>query len=238
MSDDQQLTKLQGRVLTFSEELRDLILTFEMLAPIAEDNELLKKFSGTKQAFGLEIIRGSLIQECIIRITKLTYDPEPQNPTAKTLIKGIAILPSDLLAKLKDGFSVPIKAVPAANRPGTEADSQILAEIEKMEAEEFRRDFDHYWLELKNEWAWFEEQRNTFLKLRDKRFAHLDVKLVDQQYQLTDVKGPDWSTVKEAVRRLVRVAELLLTLVHRTDEGFDQATQIAKRIGADYWQGH
>ena len=216
MSDDQQLTKLQGHVLIFSEELRDLILTFEMLVPIVENNELLKKFSGTKQAFGLEIIRGSLIQECIIGITKLTYDPEPQNPTAKTLIKGIAILPADLLAKLKDAFSVPIQAVLATNLS----------------------DFDQYWLKLKQEWAWFEENRNTFLKLRDKRFAHLDVKLVDQQYQLTDVKGPDWSTVKEAVRRLVRVAELLLTLVHRKDEGFDQATEIAKRIAADYWQTH
>ena len=238
MSNDQQLTKLQGHVLIFSEELRDLILTFEMLVPIAEDNELLKKFSGTKQAFGLEIIRGSLIQECILGITKLTYDPEPQNPTAKTLIKGIATLPSDLLAKLKDALSVPIKAVPAANRPVTEADRQILAEIEQMDAEELRRDFDQYWLELKKEWAWFEEHRNTFLQLRDKRFAHLDVKLVDQQYQLTDVKGPDWSTVKDAVRRLVRVAELLLTLVDRKGEGFDQTTEIAKRIAADYWQGH
>jgi hypothetical protein len=227
MSNDQQLTKLQGHVLIFSEELRDLILSFEMLVPIAEDNELIKKFSGTKQAFGVEVIRGGLIQECIIGITKLTYDPEPQNPTAKTLIKGIATLPSDLLAKLKDALSVPIKAVPAANGPVTEAD-----------AEELRRDFDQYWLELKKEWAWFEEHRNTFLQLRDKRCTHLDVKLVDQQYQLTDVKGPDWSTVKDAVRRLVRVAELLLTLVHRKDEGFDQATEIAKRIAADYWQGH
>ena len=214
MSDDQQLTKLQGHVLIFAEELRDLILTFEMLAPIAEDNELLKKFSGTKQAFGLEIIRGSLIQQCIIGITKLTYDPEPQNPTAKTLIKGIAILPADLLEKLKDAFPVPTKAVLATSR----------------------RDFDQDWLELKQEWAWFEEHRNTFLKLRDKRFAHLDVKLVDQQYQLIDVKEPDWSTVREAVRRLVRVAELLLTLVHRKE--FDQATEVAKRIAADYWQAH
>ena len=216
MSDDEQLTKLQGHVLIFSEELWDLILTFEMLVPIAEDNELLKKFSGTKQAFGLEIIRGSLIQECIIEIIKLTYDPEPQNPAAKTLIKGIAILPADLLAKLKDALPVPIKSELATNR----------------------RDFDQYWLELKQEWAWFEEQRNTFLKLRDKRFAHLDVKLVDQHYQLTDVKGPDWSTVKEAVRRLVRLAELLLTIVHRKDEGFDQAIEIAKRIATDYWQAH
>ena len=64
------------------------------------------------------------------------------------------------------------------------------------------------------------------------------MKLVDQQYQFTDVKGPDWSTVKEAVRRLVRVAELLLTLVDRKGEGFDQTTEIAKRIAADYWQGH
>jgi Asp-tRNA(Asn)/Glu-tRNA(Gln) amidotransferase A subunit family amidase len=234
MSNDQQLENLKRNVLIFTDELRDLILVLEMLVPIAEDTELLKKFSGTKQAFGVETIRGSFIQECIIGITKLTYDDKSQNPTAKTLIKGIATLPSDLLAELKDAFSVPIQA---ANWPVTEADAQILAEIEQKDAEKLRWDFDQYWLELKKEWAWFEEHRNTFLKLRDKRFAHVDVQLVDQQYHLNEIKWPEWNTIKDAVRRLVRIAEALLTILHRKDESFGQATKIAQRIAADFWQG-
>jgi hypothetical protein len=43
MSADQQTDKLKGHVLVFSEECRYLIQSFQMLLPIAEDNELLKR---------------------------------------------------------------------------------------------------------------------------------------------------------------------------------------------------
>src|SRR5258708_21614932 len=122
MSNDQQLNKLKGHVLIFSDEFRDLILGFEMLVPVAENQELLKRFSGTKRAHGLQIARGSLIQECIIGITKLAYDRDSKNPTAGRLIETILNLPSRTLNKLKDAFSVPIKAVLASDRPSTEAD--------------------------------------------------------------------------------------------------------------------
>ena len=43
MSLNQQIDKLKGHVLIFSEEFRDLIQSFEMLVPIAEDEALLKR---------------------------------------------------------------------------------------------------------------------------------------------------------------------------------------------------
>jgi hypothetical protein len=117
MSNGQQLDKLKGHALIFSEEFRGLILNFEMLSPIAENQQLLKTFSGSKRANGLQIVRWSLIQECIIGITKLAYDSGSKNPTAGKLIEAILNLPSTTLDKLKDGFSVPIKAVLASDRP-------------------------------------------------------------------------------------------------------------------------
>src|SRR5260221_2655669 len=141
MSIDQQIDKLKGHVLIFSDEFRDLILGFEMLVPVAENQELLKRFSQTKRAHGLQIVRGSLIQECIIGITKLAYDPGSNNPTAVRLIETILNLPSRTLNKLKDAFSVPIKAVLASDRPSTEADLQFWQEIEKMEVQELRQSF-------------------------------------------------------------------------------------------------
>jgi len=80
---DQQIEKLKGHALIFSEELRSLIQSFEMLFPMAEDHELLHKISGAKRARGFSVNRWSLIQECIIGITKLAYDAGPQNPIAR-----------------------------------------------------------------------------------------------------------------------------------------------------------
>jgi hypothetical protein len=232
MSNDQQLDKLKGHVLIFSEEFRDLILGFEMLVPAAENQELLKRFSRTERAHGLQIVRGSLIQECIIGITKLAYDPGSKNPTAGRLIETILSLPPQTQNKLKDAFSVPIKTM---NRPTTEADLLFWQEMEKMEIEELRQAFDQYLPELQKEWQWFRQHEKAFKELRDKRFAHLDVSLIGQEYKLVAVEGPAWTTVKEAVGRLINVAEILLTILHKKDEGFDQAVEIARQIAADFW---
>jgi hypothetical protein len=233
MSIDQQIDKLKGHVLIFSDEFRDLILGFEMLVPVAENRELLKKFSQTKRAHGLQIVRGSLIQECIIGITKLAYDRDSKNPTAGRLIETILSLPPQTLNKLKDAFSVPIKPT---DRPTTEAGLLFWQEMEKMEVRELRQSFDQYLPELQKEWQWFGQHEEAFKKLRDKRFAHLDVSLVGQEYKLAEVQGPDLKTVKEAVERLIRVAEILLTVLHKKDEGFDQAVEIARQIAADFWE--
>jgi hypothetical protein len=236
MSKNQQIDKLKGHVLIFSEEFRSLILSFEMLSPIAENQHLLKTFSGTKRANGLEIVRWSLMQECVIGITKLAYDPDSQNPTAGRLIETILKLPSQTLDKLKDAFSVPIRAVLASGRPETEADLSAWQQIEKIEVQELRQAFDQYLPELEKEWEWFSQHREAFKELRDKRLAHLDVSLVGQEYKLWEVEGPDWKTVKEAVTRLINIAEILLTILHKKDEGFDQAVEIARQIAADFWE--
>ena len=236
MSDDQQLKKLKGHVLIFSEEFRALILSFEMLSPVAENQELLNRFSQTERANGLQIVRWSLIQECIIGITKLAYDPGPQNPTAWTLIETILNLPLATREQLKDAFAVPIKAFLASDRSPTEADLLVGQEMEKMDVQALRQSFDQYLSEVKKEREWFNQHKEAFKQLRDKRFAHLDAGLVGQEYKLFEAKGPDWKTVKEAVSRLINVAEILLTILHKEDQGFDQAVEIARQIAADFWE--
>jgi hypothetical protein len=61
------------------------------------------------------------------------------------------------------------------------------------------------------------------------------VSLVGQQYKLAAVEGPAWETVKEAVGRLIKVAEILLTVLHKKDEGFDQAVEMARQFANDFW---
>src|SRR6266436_3362162 len=132
MSSAQQIQKLEGHVLIFSEELRSLIQSFELLFLAAEDQELLQKISGTKRARGFSVNRWSLIQECIIGITKLAYDSGPQNPTAARLIEDILNPQADgLREKLKARFVVPIKPSLVPGRPPTKEDLAVREEIER-----------------------------------------------------------------------------------------------------------
>jgi hypothetical protein len=138
--------------------------------------------------------------------------------------------------KLKDAFADPIKAFLASDRSPTEADLLVGQEMEKMDVQGLRQSFDQYLLELEKERQWFSQHQEAFKELRDKRFAHLDVKLVGREYKIAEVKGPDWKTVKEAVAHLINVAEILLTILHKEDQSFAQAVEIARQIASDFWE--
>jgi len=237
MSSQQRIEKLQGHVLVFSEELRALVQSFELLFLAAEDQNLLKKISRTKRARGFSVNRWSLIQECIIGITKLAYDSGPQNPTAGTLIEALLDPQAkDLRQKLKAHFAVRIKLGRVPGRPPSKKDLAIEEEIKRGEIKELQQAFCRYLLELKKEWQWFEEHREKFKNLRDRRLAHVDVAKAGQIYELKEAPGPEWGTVKEAMQRLIRIAELVLTILHKKDEGFDQFVELARRDARDYWE--
>ena len=237
MCSDQQIDKLKGHVLIFSEELRFLIQSLELLFPMAEDNELLHKISGSKRARGFSVNRWSLIQECIIGITKLAYDAGPQNPTAANLIEKILDPQAEeLRQKLKGVFAVPIKLYRIPGRPPSKEDRAFREEIERQEIEELKQAFHLYLLELEKEWQWFKDHRDKFKDLRDRKLAHIDVAKAGQTYELKNAPGPEWGVVKEAVQRLIRIAELLLTILQKSDESFDQFVELARRDARDFWE--
>jgi hypothetical protein len=130
---------------------------------------------------------------------------------------------------------VPIRAVLASDREESEQDLKIWQDIEQLEIRELRQAFDEYLPQLEKEWDWLRQHKEAFKDLRDRRLAHLDVN--GEEYRLREVEGPDWKTVKEAVEHLMRIAQILLTVLHKKDEGFDQFVEIARRVAKDFWDG-
>ena len=168
---------------------------------------------------------------------KLAYDDGSQNPTAGKLIEAITDPRSQPLRdQLKDAFSIPIKPASTPENSWVEEDLAAWKEIEKIEVQELRQAFDQYLQELEKQWKWFRQHQEAFRELRDKRFAHIDVNLINQEYKLSEVEPPNWYTIKEAVGRLIQVAEILLTILHQKDESFEQAVKIARQIAADFWE--
>ena len=66
--------------------------------------------------------------------------------------------------------------------------------------------------------------------------AHLDTSRVGNNYVLRKVIGPEWGIIKEAMQRLIEMAELLLNILHQSDEPFGRFTKLAKRDAADFWK--
>jgi hypothetical protein len=151
MSIDHRLAKLKGHAIIFSREFRDIIENFEMLAPVAENRELPKNLSETKRKPGIGIVRWSLVQTCIIGITKLAYDQASQNPSVRNLIEDILDPPSQTLRdKLKYAFSIAIKPALIPGDTPTEEVSAFWKEIERIEVQELQQDFDRYLPQLES----------------------------------------------------------------------------------------
>jgi AbiU2 len=182
-----------------------------------------------------------MIQECLIGIAKLAFDQGPNNPSARNLItKLLASEAKELRETLEAEFAIPIK--PALSLRERTAEQQReweehWKEIEILEVEELNADFEKNIASLCEQWFWFESWRAEFKGIRDRQLAHLDTSKVGSDYVITPVKGPDWKTVKEAINRLVEIAKLLLTILHRKDESFGQFRELAERDANDFWAG-
>jgi AbiU2 len=78
----------------------------------------------------------------------------------------------------------------------------------------------------------------AFKDLRNKHIAHLEVQTGEAGvYEIVSPKGPTWGVMKEALQRLVRIAENLLTLVLDKSKSFDEEQELFKRDADAFWKG-
>ena len=165
-----------------AKELRRFIESFELLLPIAEDVELLKRFQGNKSSRGVLILRDDLIRYCVLGITTLTYDQQRNNPTAGALI-GALLDPKHghIRSHPKDAFSLPIKF----SQPRIEA-WKVEKSVKEKDARKLRQAFDRYLRKLQKHRDWFDSHKTEFLRFRDKLIVHLDAIMVGKKYALTN----------------------------------------------------
>jgi hypothetical protein len=160
MAYEQQIAKLEKHAVAFAEELEWIIQCAELVRPTVKYRDLISEFTGNKRMLGFRISRRSVARYCIIGITRLTYDREPQNPTAGNLIGALTCTSTGadhLREKLKVAFKYP--------------DAQS------------HRTFDENISKLKDHWQWFREHETAFVGFRNERLAHLDMRKSDAKRQ-------------------------------------------------------
>jgi hypothetical protein len=228
-----QIRKYKDFVDILAEELQALMESFELLRPIAEDPELLKRFQGNESFRGPLTIRRDLVRYCVLGIAKLVYDTDNKNPTLSVLIGALLDPNHDpIRSSLKEDFSVP----PKFSEPAREAwKVEFWANDEKEEAVKLRKGFDQYLLELEGHRNWFVSHEEEFLCFRDKLIAHLDTTLVGEKYSLRTANGPTWGVLKEAIQRLIAAAEILMDILHRRDGAFDQFLKLTRETASNFW---
>ena len=119
----------------------------------------------------------------------MLYNPLRER-TPVRLSAVLLALPAKLKEQVKAEFSKPITAVLASGKPETKDDLLVREQMDRAETFELQQAFDDYCWSFKRKWV-AEKNGKSFKDLRDKRLAHIDVKLGRAGYQLQEIKGPD-----------------------------------------------
>jgi AbiU2 len=130
------------------------------------------------------------------------------------------------------------KGVESDGTPLSQDDIEMWRAAEEQESKERAETFDQLLNDLAEDRVWLKTHEQTFKDLRNKHIAHLEVQTGEAGvYEIVSPKGPTWGVMKEALQRLVRIAENLLTLVLDKSKSFDEEQELFKRDADAFWKG-
>jgi hypothetical protein len=237
MAYEQQIAKLKGYAIAFTDELEWIIQCFELVQPTIMDLDLETEFMGNKRRLGFRIFQRIVARDCVIGITRVTFDHGPKNPTARKIITALTCPGANQLREeLKSAFARPFIPGEVPGRPLSELDLTAFEEMDKIETAGRQQTYDDHISQLKEHWKWFSEYETKFKDSRDKRLAHLDVSKFGDKYEPTEIGSFGWNLVVEALRRLIEIAKLLSAILGNPSRNFDQFESFAQETAKDFWQ--
>jgi len=83
----EQAERFRALFKYLDEQYMLLIQTYHMLVPPWTVQTVIERFNKTERARGFEMVRGSLLDTCILAITKLLLDREETNPSLLTMVR-------------------------------------------------------------------------------------------------------------------------------------------------------
>lgn len=234
-----QKKKLKRLVPIFSEELRAVLQHHHLLVPAAGDSRIISRFSNSPMARGFRVLRYHMIRTDVLGVCRIAFDQDGRVSALNLIEELLKPEAEGLRESFKADYSKP-SPIPTKRMDGTpltEEDKEMWRQAEESESKERAKEFPKLLKQLERDRNWLRRHQNEFKKLRDKHIAHLEVRAGNRgAYEIVSPGGPTWRVMKQTLRRLVRIAENLLTLVLQKDESFDQAQMLFKRDADAFWK--
>jgi len=190
---------------------RGLRARFAILEPLLFDQEVVARLGAGRRAHGLQILRGTLLESCILGIAKLVYDGDDRSPSLLRLIE--ALQDPKLSEALREDFAVWHLAPTSGDEPEVIA---LLQAAERREEAERRIKFDQFVDELRSSGAGLESSATlvSFRAMRDQLIAHNQLAFDGADYKPLDVttlglKLGDLRVVIDSLERIVDLISLI-----------------------------
>ena len=186
---------------------------YALLRPMIFDPKVIEQWGSREKTYAFELLRHSLYQECVQDIVKLSFDKDCHTPSIIKIVdwlQDIKVL--KILREAYKSIHMPI------DKQKDESLKNGLRVIQEREMEEHRQEFDSRYEEILKKWEDF--QRSSWIRgfriIRDKITAHLELKLINDKYQFTDIStlGLKWGDVGTAIDCLEQIV-LKLNMIIR-----------------------
>ncbi|MFZ5658755.1 MAG: hypothetical protein ACOY5C_02735 [Pseudomonadota bacterium] len=233
MSLTKRIRKCEGH----TEHLLDLFLrtkeVYAFLEPMLFDQNVVSAFGAGHKVVGFETIRYSLFYTCVQNLAKIKSDNDDHSPS----IKGImSALEDDCLrAHLREKYSIWYIQI---DHHSEDIQKQIRM-TEPDKEQERRNQFDEIYIKLLGTWNSLQESAafNAFKIIRDKLTAHSQLKLVGDEYKLTDLGelGLKWGDLKATLQEVQVIVDSLNLLVRNTSFDFSGKERQLQKSSLAFW---
>jgi hypothetical protein len=230
-----RLEKLSGHAHSLLDAFLGLRLNYALLRPLLGDPDspvvLLPR--GHFQ-LGVPALRATLFYACVLDVAKLSWDDDSRSPSLVNLIS--ALRDPAFLRILRDAHG---NTVLTPREPGDADYEEALRRIDETRRESQIKHFDAVCDRVFEAWERFDSlpSKASFLTMRDKHVAHLEVRLQAGSYLPVDIGtlGMRRGDLGAAISGMEGLVRDITEVFRMSDFQMTAAGEMFDRGGESFW---
>jgi hypothetical protein len=241
----EQAERFRGLFKYLDEQYMLLVQTYHLLVPPWTAQTVIDRFNRTERAHGFEMVRASLLDTCILAITKLLLDGDDTNPSLLTMVRpfltGNRPKRAELLQILEHDHSDWHKHItPEEREKNPEWVIKALEEQNERDAEACRKEFWERADAIAADWPKLAQAGDKIRPVRNQWIAHFEVEYdaATKEYKPVDLPSllNVYQTIGEVVPTITDNVSHLAGLFKGLDISTDQLAELAKRDALAFWE--
>ena len=245
-----------AKIKALSQAMEDQLIIadnkFAILKPLFGDEDLLKKWDGSRSANGVVLLRLTLYYDLIRELSAISFDYD-EKKTSPSIKKIITLLEdSGLVTYLKKDFCKPLQIVFV----GKNAEQQAIAQgstskaymaLRQNQKESFRTsrqsdkeiEFDNALKQVRSEWEEVtgSELYKTIKGVRNSLVAHYEMCGEGSERRLKSPEDFDlnWDDAQKYFEKVKPIIENILLIIHNRTFLYDESRDNWDKIADEFW---
>jgi hypothetical protein len=225
----------------------DLVSNYHLMVIPWTRQPVIDRFNKTARGPGFKLVRASLLDTCILAITRLLLDGDDSNPSLCTMMRPFLRRNrekrAELLQILEQDYSDWHRRIsPEERRNEPEWAIKMFEEQDEKDAQACRKEFRERADAVAEDWPQLKKASAIFAPVRNKWLAHLELEYDAGTKESTTVQLPSIPevyvgiqavvpTITKSVSHLARLFKKNLSITPP-----EQSVSLAKQRAAAFWE--